>query len=192
MNPEDVRRALVVGAGAMGHGIAIVYAMSGRAVDLVDREIGVLDRARERDPLDARDARRRGRGARASDAPRSRPVSRLTNDLEAVALHADMATEAILEDPAEKKDLFVRLDGLLRPGTLIASNTSGLDVFSLAEAAIPSRLDMLIIHHYFLPPPIMPLVEVVRGAPDVARYGRVLGATARITRPGPCGPRSLL
>ena len=139
-----------------------MYAISGRAVDLVDRESAAIDRARERIRSSLGTLVEAGVVAR-GEAPSIAARITLTSELEAVAPHADIATEAINEDRSAKANLFVRLDGLLKPGTVIASNTSGLDVFSLAEEAIPSRLDRLIIHHYFLPAPIIPLVEVVAG-----------------------------
>lgn len=130
MELEEIRRALVIGAGAMGHGIAIVYAISGRAVDLVDRDPAALDRARDR--IRATLATLAEAGViPASDVLGISGRIRPTTDLDAVAPLADIATEAIVEDRAAKIDLLVRLDGLLKPGAMIASNTSGLDVFSL-------------------------------------------------------------
>jgi 3-hydroxybutyryl-CoA dehydrogenase len=86
-----------------------------------------------------------------------------TTDLAAVAPGADVVTEAIDEDRGAKRSLFTALDTLLKPGALVASNTSGLDIFAILEDVTPARLPHLVIHHYFLPATIIPLVEVVAG-----------------------------
>src|SRR4051812_27353387 len=112
MNLADLRRALVVGAGAMGHGIAILYAGSGRAVDLVDNDPATLDLALVRIRSTLATLAEAGVIA-ATDLPAIAGRIALTNDLDAVAPHADVATEAIFEDRSAKRDLLIRLDGLL-------------------------------------------------------------------------------
>jgi 3-hydroxybutyryl-CoA dehydrogenase len=84
-----------------------------------------------------------------------------TSDMESAASKADYVIEAIPELPDAKKALFATLDEFCPPDTVIASNTSGLDLFSLAETKRP---DKLIIAHFFSPAHIIPLVEVVPGA----------------------------
>lgn len=166
MDLSDIRRALVVGAGTMGPGIAQVYATAGYKVDLVDTRPTAFDRAREqiRESL----GRLAELGA-VSEADVPAILGRIgtTTDLAAVAPGADVVTEAIVEDGTAKQELFAALDALVKPGALLASNTSGLDVFTLLRDVVPTRLASLVIHHYFLPAPIIPLVEVV-GGPETA------------------------
>jgi 3-hydroxyacyl-CoA dehydrogenase len=159
---EEIRRVLVVGAGTMGPGIAQVYATAGFAVDLVDTQSAALDRARDRIRLSL--DRLAGWGALpAADVPAILARIGTATDLAAVAPGADVVTEAIVEDRRAKRELFAALDGMLRPGTLVASNTSGIDIFALLRDVTPARLPDLVVHHYFLPAPIVPLVEVVGG-----------------------------
>lgn len=162
MDPHEIRHALVIGAGTMGPGIAQVYAMAGCGVDLVDTRSATLDRAGER----VRESLERlveFGVVPSEELPVIAERIRYTTDLAAVAPAADVVTEAINEDYEAKRGLYTALDELLRPGTLLASNTSGLDVFTLLEDVTPARLPDLIIHHYFLPATIIPLVEVVTG-----------------------------
>ncbi len=167
MQLSDIRRALVVGAGTMGPGIAQVYAIAGFEVDLHDLHAAALDRARERVRSSLAQLAEFG-AIRAEDVPAIAARIRYTTDLASVAPLADVVTEAIVEDRQAKRDLFLALDGMLRPEALVASNTSGLDVFTLLQDATPARMPNLIIHHYFLPATIVPLVEVVMG-PRTAR-----------------------
>jgi 3-hydroxybutyryl-CoA dehydrogenase len=159
MKLSDIRRSLVVGAGAMGHGIAQVYAIAGYEVDLVDAHTAALDLARER----IRASLAEFGTIRSEDVPVILARIELTTDLASVARRADIVTEAIVEDRDAKHELFTNLDRWLRPDALVASNTSGLDVFTLMRSATPDRLPYMIIHHYFLPAVIIPLVEVVAG-----------------------------
>jgi 3-hydroxyacyl-CoA dehydrogenase len=162
MELGDIRRALVVGAGTMGRGIAQVYALAGYPVDLTDIDAAALERSRER--IRAGFENLAGIGLIAeSDLPALKARIGYTTDLAAVAPTADVVTEAIVEDPGAKAALFADLDAWLKPGALVASNTSGLDVFSLLCDVMPARLPDLVIHHYFLPAAIIPLVEVVAG-----------------------------
>ncbi|MFO0910843.1 MAG: 3-hydroxyacyl-CoA dehydrogenase family protein [Isosphaeraceae bacterium] len=159
---EDVRRVLIVGAGTMGPGIAQVYALRGIHVDLVDTQPSALDSARERITSGLRSLA--GMGAITTEAAATAGgLIELSGDLENAARQADVITEAITEQPAAKQALFGELDRLARRDTVFASNTSGLDIFSLLADIVPNRLDRLVIHHYFLPPTIVPLVEVVGG-----------------------------
>ena len=167
MKLNDIRRSLVVGAGAMGHGIAQVYAIAGYEVDLVDAQATALDLARER--IRSSLANLAGLGAiRREDGQAILARIRLTTELAMVAPHADVVTEAVVEDRDAKQELFTNLDRWLKPDALVASNTSGLDVFALMRDATPGRLPLMIIHHYFLPAVIIPLVEVVAG-PQTSR-----------------------
>ncbi|MDD3717965.1 MAG: 3-hydroxyacyl-CoA dehydrogenase family protein [Actinomycetota bacterium] len=178
MGPEDVRKALVVGAGAMGNSIALVFARAGIGVGLVDVGRDALDRAMGliESGLGALvDAGKVGRGEIGTVLGRIHPDT----DLEAAAQGVDFVVEAVPEVPEVKKEVFTRLDELCPEEVIIASNTSGLDIFSFAEVARPGRL---LIAHWFLPPHIVPLVEVVPG-PDTAP-GAVSSTAALMQRLG--------
>ena len=163
----------VVGAGAMGRGIAQVAAAAGHPVVLADARPGAAADGRaaiaadlaklvERGKMDA--ARREGiltLITSVDDPPErhahldSRPP--LVN-IESFA-HCDLIIEAIVEDLAVKRDLFRRLSHAVAPETVLATNTSSLSIASIAaDAADASRVIGL---HFFNPPPVLPLVEVV-------------------------------
>ncbi len=142
-------RVVVVGAGAMGAGIAFVAARGGYAVDLVDTDAATRDRAIERI---ARDAERVGD---ASIAQRVRAVASL-----AAASDATLAFEAVPERVELKVAVLSALAAALAPGTPIGTNTSSLSVTQLA-ANVPQPERVLGLH-FFNPPAAMKLVEIVR------------------------------
>ncbi|MBC7248625.1 MAG: 3-hydroxyacyl-CoA dehydrogenase family protein [Actinobacteria bacterium] len=169
MNPEDVGKAAVIGAGTMGHSIALVFAMAGVEVKLVDVDERVLSGAWEKmgRALETLEAAGRAAGEGAEGVLGRVTVS---TDAEAAAAEADLVIEAVPEVPEIKKEVFARLDGACRPETVIASNTSGLDIFGFVEISRPERL---LIAHWFNPPHVIPLVEVVPGpatSPEVLAF----------------------
>ncbi len=155
----------MLGAGTMGSGIAISLATGGIAVTLVDAKQEALDAglARVRSSIDA--AERKGRlDAAAAAAARGRVQGSLT--LAAVA-GADLVVEAVFENLAVKREVFGRLGELARPGTVLATNTSTLDVDAIAAAS--GRPADVVGMHFFSPANVMRLVEVVRGPRFLAR-----------------------
>ena len=159
-------RAVVVGAGTMGRGIAQVLLEAGLSVGLHDASGEVL--AAAVDSVRERIRRRRERGEVSGDpeeiAGRLRSVPRLSE----VDQEWDLAIEAVPERLDLKQRVLGRLDRLLAPGAVIASNTSGLDLEALAGAA--ARPERVVGLHFFNPPPAMPLVEIVaapRTSPEV-------------------------
>lgn len=152
--------AAVVGAGHMGVGISLALLAAGLPVMLIDAGDEALAAARRRigDSL----AQDRDRGRITADEAAAR-LDRLQTDtrLERIAT-ADVVIEAIWEDPQAKRTLFADLDRHARPGALLASNTSTLDVALLASAT--TRPGDVIGLHFFNPAQVMRLVEVVRPA----------------------------
>ncbi len=155
-----IRQIAVIGAGAMGAGIAQTAATAGLSVTMLDvgdaavsrgmqMIAGSLDRIVKKGTLAAPDA----------EAIRARVTG--TTDFAAVA-HADMVIEAAFEDETVKRDLFRRLDATCQPGAILASNTSSISITVLAAAT--SRPERAIGMHFFNPVPVMRLVEIVRGA----------------------------
>lgn len=172
--PTDVK-VLVIGAGAMGSGIAQVAAMAGHTVYLHDARADAADKGRAGivaalDKLAAR-GRMTAEAAQAA-AARVRPVAEL-----AAARDAGLVVEAIVEDLDVKRALFVELENLLGATAILASNTSSLSITALAAPlARPERVAGL---HFFNPAPVMKLVEVVSGLATAPAVAEILHATAR-------------
>ncbi|HYF23979.1 MAG TPA: 3-hydroxyacyl-CoA dehydrogenase [Caulobacteraceae bacterium] len=156
----SVRRAGVVGAGAMGAGIAQVAAQAGVRVSVTDLSEDALARGRAGVEKALADQVRKGRLEQAAaDAVLGRIV--WSTDL-AVHADADLVVEAVVEDQAVKAALFARLEELVGPEAILATNTSSLSVTGLARGL--ARPDRFVGMHFFNPAPVMKLVEVVSGA----------------------------
>ena len=155
----EVNTVGVVGAGTMGGGIAMNFLNAGIPVTLVemsqealDRGVGVIRRNYE-------NSAKRGRLTQAQVDQRLALI-RPTLDLTALA-EVDLVIEAVFEEMAVKKEIFARLDGIAKPGAILASNTSFLDLDEIAAAT--SRPEWVIGMHFFSPANVMRLLEVVRG-----------------------------
>jgi 3-hydroxybutyryl-CoA dehydrogenase len=159
MDHNDVKRAVVVGAGVMGHSMAHVFAQAGIEVNLVDLDETVLEHAMDlmKANLETLAEFERVRG---DDIPEILARIHLSTDLAGGAQGVDFAVEAVSEVPDIKREVFSQLDQFSPRDTVIASNTSSLDIFSLAQITRPERL---VVAHWFAPPHIIPLVEVVPG-----------------------------
>ncbi len=154
-----IERIAVVGSGTMGSGIAQVAAQSGYRVHLVDAVQGQVEVALRnvRRSLD-----RAVEKGRISVADRAEALDRLTTSTQLSDVAAsDLVIEAIVEDFETKSNLLRQLDGLCRPETLFASNTSSISITRLA--AVTHRPGQVIGMHFFNPVPVMRLVEVIRG-----------------------------
>jgi 3-hydroxyacyl-CoA dehydrogenase len=157
---HDVKRAAVIGAGTMGGGIAMCFANAGIPVTVVDTGAEALARGLD---VVARNYRNTAaRGGLAADEMEAR-LGRIagTTDLAAVA-DADIVIEAVFEDMGVKQEVFGRLDRVVKPGAVIASNTSYLDIDVLARGT--ARPQAVVGMHFFSPANVMRLLEVVRGA----------------------------
>lgn len=159
MNQVSIRNVVVVGAGVMGHGIAQVFAGAGYRVGLVDRDSTVLDKARERISGNLRTLVKEGR-INENEASIILDSIRLDTDLALACKKADLVIEAVSEVPELKKEIFAKLDKACPASTIFTSNTSGLDIFSIAGVSHPERL---LATHFFAPAHIIPLVEVCPG-----------------------------
>ena len=149
----------VVGAGQMGSGIAQVAAQAGLQVVLADASPELARRAHEK--LAATLAKLVDKGklpAAERDAVlgRIRPAASLDD-----CAPADLAIEAIVENQGVKVELFRKLDALLRPEALLASNTSSISITALAAST--RRPTRFVGMHFMNPPPVMQLIELVRG-----------------------------
>ena len=149
----------VVGAGTMGHGIAQVFAQSGFDVRLHDAAPAAVDRAL------ATVAKSLGRfvdKGKLSAADRDAALARLSPvpSLDGLA-DADFVVEAVIEQLDAKRQIFSRLDALLKPDAILSSNTSSISITALA--ACTQRPDRVLGMHFMNPVPLMTLVELVRG-----------------------------
>src|SRR5437899_6780866 len=163
--PEDtpvreIRKAAVVGAGTMGGGIAMCFANAGIPVTVVETSAEALTRGLDTVKRNYRNTA--ARGGLAADEMEAR-IARITGttDLAAVA-DADIVVEAVFEDMGVKQEVFGRLDRIVKPGAVIASNTSYLDIDALGRST--ARPQAVLGMHFFSPANVMRLLEVVRGA----------------------------
>ncbi len=147
-----LKNLAVVGAGAMGSGIAALFASKGLQVVLIDPVEGALPRALA--------VIERQLTVYAPDGIRQALARiRTSPDLQAAA-GSELVIEAVPEKLELKRDIFSRLDAICGPRTLFATNTSGLSINAIASAV--SRRDRFVGTHFFTPADVIPLVEVVR------------------------------
>jgi 3-hydroxybutyryl-CoA dehydrogenase len=189
---EDVRKIGVVGAGVMGHGIAQVCARTGFNVYLLDVNMDILERALKlirEGPFGLMRLVERGRLTldQVNDIMSRIKVTTSYDDL---CLDVDVVIEAVPENVDLKKKVFRILDEKCPERTVLASNTSGIMITDLASAV--KRKDRFIGMHWFNPAPVMPLIEVVRGALTsdetfnlIVELSRKLGKTPIEARDGP-------
>ncbi|MDE2514761.1 MAG: enoyl-CoA hydratase/isomerase family protein [Rhodospirillales bacterium] len=176
-----ITRAAVIGAGTMGSGIAMCFADAGIPVQVLEQSAEAL--ARGMDRIRATYAASVKRGS-LSEAEMAARLSRIApaSDYPAIA-EADAVIEAVFEEMDAKLPIFARLDAVMKPGALLLTNTSALDVDRIAAAT--GRPQDVAGAHFFSPANVMKLLEVVRGAATapqtlarVLAMGRMLGKLA--------------
>ncbi len=160
INIEDLNSVLIIGAGTMGHSIAQVYAQAGFEVDLVDTDQKKLDHALKliKSNLDVLAEFNR---VKMEEVPSI--ISRIhtkTNIIEA-ASDKLFVLEAVNEVVELKKKIFEQLSQFCPENVILASNTSSLDIFQITRGV--KKRSQIIAHHWFSPPHIIPVVEVVPG-----------------------------
>jgi 3-hydroxybutyryl-CoA dehydrogenase len=157
-----IEHVFVAGAGLMGHGIGQVHAAIGKEVALYEPDLARAEAGRERIAGNLDRSVAKGRLTQEDrDAILGRIVA--TDQLELVR-QADLVVEAVFEDAAVKKELWTRLDERAPDATIFATNTSSISIDRLAEALAPTRRGRFVGMHFFSPVPVMPLVEMIRGA----------------------------
>lgn len=155
----EPRKIAVIGAGTMGNGIAQVFAQSGYSVylrdiapELVEKGLSNIDRNLKR-VVDK---------AKITEADAQSARERISSGVELEgARDADLVVEAITENLEVKQELFQKLDSLVPPESILASNTSSISITKLA--ATTSRPDKFIGMHFMNPVPVMKLIEIIRG-----------------------------
>ncbi len=157
-----IERVFVAGAGLMGHGIAQVHAAIGKTVSLYEPQLVRATAGRERIAANLERSVAKGRlEGPERDATLAR--IRATDDL-AAAADADLVVEAVFEDLDVKTALWNLLDEEAGPASIFATNTSSISIDRLAAALAPARRPRFVGMHFFSPVPVMPLVELIRGA----------------------------
>lgn len=155
---RPVASAGIIGAGTMGGGIAICFANAGIPVTLIDAAQGGLERGLANVDRTYESMVKRGRLSPEDKAKRMGLIkgSLSYDDLRDV----DVVIEAVFEDMELKKSIFAKLDAIAKPGAVLATNTSTLDIDVIASAT--KRPQDVIGMHFFSPANVMPLLEVVR------------------------------
>jgi 3-hydroxyacyl-CoA dehydrogenase len=177
---RPITKAGVIGAGTMGGGIAIAFANAGTPVTLLDADRAGLDRglARVSDTFESMVKR-----GRIDAAEKARRMSFIKSSLDYADLgDCDVIIEAVFESMELKHKVFRELDRHAKPGALLASNTSTLDIDAIA--AVVRRPQDFIGLHFFSPANVMPLLEVIRGrqsSPEAIRTSMDLAKLLRKT-----------
>ncbi len=171
MKPEDVRKVGVVGCGIMGSGIVEICAKAGMDVTFVEIDEEQAERGRQAIERSMAKAVEKGK---LEESARDEALSRITasTNLEDIA-DADFVVEAVTEDLDTKLEVFARIDELVRPDVILATNTSSLPIANLA--AVTKRPDQVLGVHFFNPPPVMKLLELVRAlttSDEVIQFAR--------------------
>jgi len=167
---RPIRKVGVIGAGTMGGGISMNFLSAGIPVTIVEMTAEALDRGTGlmRKNYEATAAKGRLKPEQVEQA-----MGLLTPTLDFGALaDCDLVIEAVYEDMDVKKEIFARLDGIAKPGAMLASNTSYLSIDEIASAT--TRPQDVLGLHFFSPANVMKLVEVIRGAktaPDALATG---------------------
>lgn len=156
----DIKRVGVLGSGIMGGGIAQVCASGKLDVTLQDIDRGMLDRAMRNIE---RSLGRLSKAGKLDQEEIPRILARIatTSDLEDAVTGADLVIEAVPENLSLKKEVFAKLDRTAAARAILASNTSNLSITAIAAAT--ERPERVIGMHWFNPPAVMRLIEIVRG-----------------------------
>jgi 3-hydroxyacyl-CoA dehydrogenase len=171
----EIRRAAVVGAGTMGGGITMNYANAGIPVIVKEAGQEALDRGMA---IIRRNYASSVKKGKLSPAEMDRRLSLITPQLTYDGFEeADIIAEAVFEGMALKQQVFAEIDRIAKPGCILASNTSYLDIDEIASAT--GRPELVVGHHYFSPANIMRLLEIVRGR---ATSGPVLATSMALAK----------
>lgn len=155
-----MKNIAVVGAGTMGGGIAMSFADFGHNVKIVDATPEVLAKGMQRIQDNYAISVKRGSLKQEEmdrRVPRIHPVERLED-----IAHSDIVIEAVFEEMPVKKEVFAKLDRIVKPGALLMTNSSALDIDEIAS--VTKRPELVCGAHFFSPANVMKLLEVVAGA----------------------------
>lgn len=157
---RDIHKVAVIGAGTMGAGIAMTFLSAGLPVTLLEARQEALERGVATIRKNYDSTVRKGKLSE-EKAERAMALLQTTLDYAAIA-DADLVIEAVFEDMGVKETVFRQLDAVMKPGAILASNTSTLDLNAIA--GFTTRPQDVVGLHFFSPANVMKLLEVVRGA----------------------------
>ena len=159
VKPKAIKSAAVIGCGTMGGGIAMSFANVGIPVTVLEMEQKALDRGMG---VIRKNYERMVERGRITPAEFDARMALFSTTLDYAGIgHADVVIEAVYENIDVKVEVFRKLETVMKPGAVLASNTSGLDIDKMANAT--SRPQDVIGLHFFSPANVMRLLEVVRG-----------------------------
>jgi len=186
LSTEKIKKAAVVGSGAMGHGITQLLAMNGYEVTMVDINDEILGKAKEKIKWSLSKFAEKKR-IRQEDADAALARIHTTTSYEEAGKDADLAIEAAPENMDLKKTIFSKLGTATPPHAILASNTSTLSITEMGKAT--KRPDKVAGMHFFNPPIMMALVEVIKGDSTnqetmntLAELAKKLGKTPIVVR----------
>ena len=186
MTAEKLKKVAIVGSGAMGHGIAELLAMTGYEVVMIDINDELLQKGKEKIKwsLDKFVEKKR---IRKEDADATLARISTTTSYEQAGRDIDLAIEAVPENMELKKKVFSTLDSVAPPNAILASNTSTLSITEMGKTT--KRPDKVAGMHFFNPPIMMALIEVIKGDSTsqetintLAELAKKLGKTPIIVR----------
>ena len=175
MKEEGIERVAVIGAGLMGFGIGVEFARFGYPVSLHNTKEATSKQAMERSK-ETLDLMVETELLTAEEAKATYERLSFTTDIEDAASGADYVIESVMEQLPLKQEVFAKLDEVCPPPAILTTNTSGLLVTDIASVA--KHPERIVATHYFQPPHLVPLVEVVGGEKTdrdvVERTARIL------------------
>jgi enoyl-CoA hydratase/3-hydroxyacyl-CoA dehydrogenase len=186
LTAEKLKKVAIVGSGAMGHGIAELLAMTGYEVVMIDINDELLQKGKEKIKwsLDKFVEKKR---IRKEDADATLARISTTTSYEQAGRDIDLAIEAVPENMELKKKVFSTLDSVAPPNAILASNTSTLSITEMGKTT--KRPDKVAGMHFFNPPIMMALIEVIKGDSTsqetintLAELAKKLGKTPIIVR----------
>jgi 3-hydroxybutyryl-CoA dehydrogenase len=185
---EAIRTIGVLGAGQMGSGIAQVAASSGFEVRMADASLDLAESSRAK--IGKTLHRQVERGKMTDEMARSILGRIVSVSSPGDFAHCDLVVEAATEDTVLKIKVFKECDAAIRPGAWLASNTSSISITKLAAAT--SRPERVIGMHFMNPPPLMKLIEIVRGVQTsnetygvISRVAHKMGKTVITSKDAP-------
>ena len=165
----DIKKIAVLGAGTMGPGIAQIYAMGGYPVTMWTRSEATREKAKTTLHSSLETFREEGLLSEDVETIYARVDFALT--VEECIAGADFIQETIVENRDAKTELYEKVAACVSPDAIIASNTSGLNVFEL----VPEKLlPQMTIAHWYAPPQLIPLVEVLKSEQAPEEYGQIV------------------
>jgi len=174
MKADEVKSVGVVGAGIMGSGIVEVCAKAGLQVTFVEADEAARDRGHKAGERSTAKAVERGK---LEESARREALGRISGSTSLKDLaDADLIIEAVTEDLDTKLEVFRTVDELARPDVVMATNTSSLPIAELSAAT--GRPDRVVGMHFFNPPPVMKLLEIVKSlttSSETVEFARRMG-----------------